>query len=252
MIRSANSFLLVTDLDNTLVGDDAALLTLNQQLQKHREEMGTRIVYSTGRSPTLYRQLKSEKPMLDPDCLILSVGTEVYLDGRDKPDPTWQEMVSQNWDRDLVAATAAHFADLTPQPDSEQRPLKASYFLTQMAAQELLSQLEMALKERGLEVQLIYSGGLDLDILPLRANKGRAMTFLREYLGVSAEQTVACGDSGNDRAMFENREERGIIVGNAMPELLDWHHANPNSNRYLAQAPCAGGILEGLNYFGFL
>lgn len=252
MTRSANSFLFITDLDNTLVGDDAALLTLNQHLQKHREAFGTQIVYSTGRSPALYRQLKAEKPMLDPDCLILSVGTEVYLNGNDKSDPQWQAIVSQNWDRDLVVATAAHFADLTPQPETEQRPFKASYFLTQAAAIEIVPQLEVLLKERGVEAQLIYSGGVDLDILPVRANKGRAMTFLREHLGVNAERTVACGDSGNDLSMFENREERGIIVGNAMPELLNWHHANPNSNRYLAQARCAGGILEGLNHFGFL
>lgn len=252
MTRSANSFLFVTDLDNTLVGDDAALLRLNHLLQKQREETDTKIVYSTGRSPALYRQLKSEKPMLEPDCLILSVGTEVYLHGSDVPEPKWQEIVSRNWDRDLVVATAAHFADLTPQPETEQRPFKASYFLTQTAAPEVISQLDTLLEERGVEVQLIYSGGVDLDVLPLRANKGRAMSFLRDYLGISAEQTVACGDSGNDRSMFENREELGIIVGNAMPELLEWHHANPNSNRYLAQAHYAGGILEGLSYFGLL
>lgn len=43
-------FLFVTDLDNTLVGNDAALDELNHQLIQHRQEYGTVIVYATGRS----------------------------------------------------------------------------------------------------------------------------------------------------------------------------------------------------------
>lgn len=54
-------FLFVTDLDHTLVGDDQALLVLNDRLQKHRQEYGTKIVYATGRSPVLYRELQQEK-----------------------------------------------------------------------------------------------------------------------------------------------------------------------------------------------
>jgi len=246
------AFLLVTDLDNTLVGDDQALAELNQYLTYHRQTFGSQIVYSTGRSRALYHQLTTEKTLLTPDFLILSVGTEVYLADHDTPDTLWAATLSSNWDRGLVVAIAAHFADLTPQPETEQRPFKVSYFLTPTAATEVIPQLEEQLQAQGLDVQLIYSGSIDLDILPRRANKGQAMTFLRDYLGIAPENTVACGDSGNDLSMFCDRPERGIIVGNAMPELLDWHHANPNPQRYLAKASCAGGILEGLQYFGYL
>ncbi|MDX2230264.1 MAG: sucrose-phosphate phosphatase [Leptolyngbyaceae cyanobacterium bins.349] len=246
------AFLFVTDLDNTLVGDDHALADLNHQLARHRQEFGTQVVYSTGRSPALYRQLTTEKNLLPPDFLILSVGTEIYLQNPDTPDPHWAQTLSQNWNRDQVIAIAAHFADLVPQPDTEQRPFKVSYFLTPDAAVEVMPQLETQLQAAGLDTQLIYSGSLDLDILPRRANKGQAMTFLREHLGIAAEHTVACGDSGNDLSMFCDRAERGIIVGNAMPELLTWHQAHPSPHRYLAQAHCAGGILEGLKHFGFL
>jgi hypothetical protein len=245
-------FLLVTDLDNTLVGDDQALATLNGHLNQHRRQFGTKIVYSTGRSQALYQQLTTEKTLLPPDFLILSVGTEIYLPGQDTPDPGWSRALSQHWDRDQVVAITAHFADLTPQPETEQRPFKVSFFLTEDAAVEVIPQLEASLKQRGLDIQLIYSGGIDLDILPQRANKGQAMAFLREHLGVSPDRTVACGDSGNDLSMFCDRPERGIIVGNAMPELLTWHHANPSPSRYLAQAHCAAGILEGLKHFKLL
>lgn len=245
-------FLLITDLDNTLVGDDSALQELNSVLQPHRQQYGTQLVYSTGRSLTSYRQLASQKPLLPPDILVSAVGTEIYYSDRDTPDPLWSEKLSQGWDREQIVAAAAHFSDLTPQPDSEQRPFKVSYYLTEQAAEEVIPQLQAMLHDRDLNIQFIYSGGKDFDVLPAHANKGNAMTFVRQQLGVDPSRTIACGDSGNDLALFVDREERGIVVGNAMPELLMWHHANPNPNRYLATGRCAGGILEGLRHFGFL
>lgn len=245
-------FLFVTDLDNTLVGDDQALVELNRQLNQHRGEYGTKIVYATGRSPTLYRQLQAEKQLLEPDAFIAAVGTEIYLNGSDTPDPTWSERLSQAWNRDLVVATTAHFADLVPQPDSEQRPFKVSFFLTEAIAMEVLPQLESLLQERGLDTKLIYSTGQDLDILPRHSDKGLAMQFLRQQWGIEPDQTVVCGDSGNDIALFSVGEERGIIVGNASSELLQWYNANPAGYRHLAKASYAGGILEGLKHFGFL
>lgn len=251
-MSNVKPFLFLTDLDNTLVGDDEALEELKRHLSQHRQQYGTKIVYVTGRSPVLYQELKTEQDLLEPDVLVLSVGTEIYRDGSDTPDPAWVEQLSHNWDRDLIVATTAHFSDLVPQPPSEQRPFKVSYFLSGEAAVEVLPQLEDVLEERQLDVKLVYSSGKDLDILPRGGNKGTATTFLRQQFQMPPEQTVVCGDSGNDVAFFQSGEERGIIVGNAQPELLKWHYANPSINRYLAKADCAGGILEGLKHFGFL
>jgi hydroxymethylpyrimidine pyrophosphatase-like HAD family hydrolase len=76
---AVSAFLFVTDLDNTLVGDDEALKELNQQLAQHRQEYGTKIVYATGRSRSIYHDLKAEKQLLDPDALIAAVGTEFMM-----------------------------------------------------------------------------------------------------------------------------------------------------------------------------
>jgi sucrose-6-phosphatase len=247
-----SKFLLVTDLDHTLVGDDQALAELNQRMTKHRQEYGSLFVYATGRSPILYQELKDEKHLLDPDALIAAVGTEIYREGSSTPDAQWSEQLSQGWDREEIVATAAHFADLVPQADTEQRPFKVSYFLTEEAAEEVLPQLETLLKQRQMDIKFVYSSGKDLDILPKRADKGLAVSFLRQSLGIDPSRTVVCGDSGNDIALFQNGQERGIIVGNARSELLQWHLANPNPNRYMAKAHCAAGILEGLAHFGFL
>ncbi len=246
------AFLLVTDLDNTLVGDREAMNDLNQILQQHRQIHGSKLVYASGRSRHLFRKLQQEQSLLEPDIFVGSVGTDMYYPSSDRSEPEWQEKLRSRWRRDRVLSIAAHFADLTPQPDSEQGEFKVSYYLPQPAAQEVLPRLEKMLQEADLDVRLVYSSDRDLDILPREGNKGTAMAFVRRKLGFSPENTIVCGDSGNDIGLFESGIERGIIVGNARGELLQWHEEHPNPNRYLAKAACAGGILEGLRYFGFV
>lgn len=246
-----SKFLFVTDLDNTFVGDDQALIELSDRLQSHRQQYGTKIVYSTGRSLILYRQLQQEKNLMSPDALVVSVGTEIYLDGNENPDTEWSQILSPGWQRESILAITKQFPQLVLQPDSEQRPFKVSFFLEEKSSY-ILAQLEAELKKSQLNIKLIYSSGIDLDILPLSSDKGQAMQFLRQKWEFAAEQTVVCGDSGNDIALFAVGNERGIIVGNARPELLQWHHRNPADYRYLAQKFCAAGIMEGLKHFGFL
>jgi sucrose-6F-phosphate phosphohydrolase len=247
-----NSFLFVTDLDNTLVGDAQALAELNQTLEQHRQQAGTKIVYATGRSRQLYEELRSEQSLLEPDALVLSVGTLIYNNGSSTPDPNWAERLNQNWNLEQVQSIAAKFQQMTPQAQSEQGSFKASYYLEGDDAETVLPQLKRELLANGLQVELVYSSKMDLDILPREGNKGTAMLFLQERFNMTKPQTVVCGDSGNDLSMFMTQRSRGIIVGNAQPELLHWHHENPSSDRYLAQSHCAGGILEGLHHFGFL
>lgn len=83
----------------------------------------------------------------------------------------------------------------------------------------MLPQLQAELLKSKLNINLIYSSGIDLDIVPLTSDKGQAMLFMRQKWKFAAEQTVVCGDSGNDIALFAVDNERGIIIGNARPEL---------------------------------
>jgi sucrose-6-phosphatase len=248
-----SAFLFVTDLDNTLVGDDVALNELNQQLSQHRQQFGTKIVYATGRSLTLYRQLTYERPLLTPDALITSVGTEIYFNPlEDHFDPEWASILSDGWDRDQVVAIASHYADLELQRISEQNPFKVSYYLSEQVAHNVIPNLKVELAQSGVNVKIVYSGSHDLDLLPKQGDKGLAVHFLREKWQVSPLRTVVCGDSGNDISLFSVGEERGIIVGNARIELRQWYDFNQTDYRYLAQNCYAAGILEGLKYFGFL
>ncbi|WP_319423215.1 sucrose-phosphate phosphatase [Pleurocapsa sp. FMAR1] len=245
-------FLFVTDLDNTLVGDDAALLKLNQQLASHRQQYSSKIVYATGRSLYLYRLLAEAKSLIPPDALITSVGTEMYFDRDHKQhDPEWANILSQGWNRQEITAIASQFSELQSQPKSEQNPFKISYYLAQAVAKQTIASLTSALSEKGYDIKLIYSAGQDLDLLPKNGDKGLAVQFLRQKWDFSASTTIVCGDSGNDISMFKG-QEKGLIVSNAKDELLQWYEANKNDSLYLAQSACAGGILEGLKHFDFL
>jgi hypothetical protein len=247
-----SAFLFVSDLDNTFVGDDTALATLQQYLKEHRETHGTKVVYATGRSLQLYQDLAQEKSLMTPDALITSVGTEIYLDpSHIKYDQSWSEILSQGWNREKISEIAGKFAELTPQPHSEQNPFKVSYYLSEKDAVTVIPSLKAHLSQSGLQTKLVYSGSHDLDILPINGDKGLALKYLREKWKVEPDKTVACGDSGNDIALFQGME-RGIIVGNARNELREWYISHQKPHHYLSTASYAGGILEGLKHFGFL
>lgn len=124
-------------------------------------------------------------------------------------------------------------------------------------ARQLISE---ALGRSGVQAKLITSGKGDwryLDIVPEGAGKLESLEFIREQFAVPHEQTVACGDSGNDIAMFEGAN-LSIVVGNAQPDLVTWLEENmpgipPTSTgqaRILhATQSVADGILEGLQHF---
>ena len=245
-----SQFLLISDLDNTLTGNDNALEKLNKILHKKRKLDGTKIVYATGRSLFLYQQLTREKSLLSPDALIAAVGTEVYLNPENKEiDQQWARLLSQNWQRDKILEVTQTFPELIPQAQSEQGQFKVSFHLISDTAQKTIQQLEQQLKEVSLATKLIYSGSKDLDIIPQQADKGLAVKFLQQKWQFNDQTTVVCGDSGNDIALFETGQPRGILVGNAQIELREWYDNHRTDYRYLARQNYAAGVEEGLKHF---
>jgi sucrose-6-phosphatase len=243
--------LFVTDLDNTLVGDTSALKVLNDWLDRSRQEHGTKIVYATGRSLNSYRMLAANAQLLVPDALVSAVGTEIYLDCANIW-PAWQQHITPGWQRSKILEVAGHFADLKPQPLSDQGDFKASYYLSEAAAIEIIPRLRQELKQNNILAEIVYSGQKDLDIIPKNSNKGSAVQFLRKHWSIDAPATVVCGDSGNDISLFSYDLEYGVLVGNAHQELKLWYEMNATERHYLASANCSGGIIEGLRYFGFI
>lgn len=244
-------FLFVTDLDDTLLGDDFALKTLNYKLEQHRQQYQTKIVYITGRSFDSYQIIAKAKSLLTPNALITALGTEIYLHpGKAECDREWSEILSSDWHRSQILAIADTFPQLQMQPQSEQNPFKISYYLSNPIAETIIAQLKAVLAEAGFNTKIIYHAKQDLDLLPAKADYGLAVRFLGQKWQLASSRTVACGDSLSDIDLLRG-EENGIIVGNAKSELLQWYKKNQRPSLYHAQEAFAGGILEGLEYFAF-
>jgi sucrose-6-phosphatase len=242
--------LLVTDLDHTLVGNDAALTELNAWLSAHRSAW--HLIYATGRSFASAKQLQAEANLLEPDYWVTGVGSEIYaqLNGEIRCDRTWIDRLSHHWHYPTVAAIAAQFDELVPQEESAQNPWKCSFELSLPNTEEILAQLQSTLNQSGLATQIIYSSYKHVDILPKAGNKGNAMQYLMAKLQQSPQDTLACGDSGNDISLLA-QGTKGVIVGNAQAELLSWYEHNQHPRLLLAQAHCAGGILEALAHWQY-
>ncbi len=282
-------FLLVTDLDNTLVGDRRATLTLNQRLVARRDHFY--LVYATGRSLSSFQQLQQEfaaatgTHLLEPDYLVTGVGTEIYHQGQ--LDQDWAARLDQNWQRQAIALFLQSFPVLIPQPEAEQNPWKISYYLQppdislensldvspdisldnsldtsldnspdnslsnscdNSDNSQVIDHLRSQLTTAGLAAQVVFSSNEDVDILPCHGDKGQAVAYLMHKLQIPPQSTLVCGDSGNDISMFQ-QQTLGVIVGNAQPELLDWHKANSSADRYLARSTYAHAIWEALSHF---
>ena len=100
------------------------------------------------------------------------------------------------------------------------------------------------LEAAGQGVQLVYSSDRDLDVLPAGIDKGAATARLAQHWQVPPQRVIVCGDTGNDRSMFE-QGFRGIVVGNALPEL----QSLDSPDIYHATGSCAAGVAEGLRHW---
>ncbi len=246
-------FILVTDLDNTLIGDNDATLNLNEHLLKVRDRFY--LFYATGRSFDSvahlmgFFQLLTHQSLLTPDYLIASVGTIIYH--RSYPELGWQYHIDRNWDRGAIARVLENFPALSLQSDREQNPWKLSFNLATDDHHTTIAAVRNKLLALNLQCQLIFSSKNNLDITPIGANKGLAIKWLQSQLNVSELPVLVCGDSGNDISMYEHNFW-GVIVNNAQPELLDWHKNHPNDRVLLAKSNYASAILEALYHFDLL
>lgn len=233
-------FLIVSDVDGTMLGDDDALERFAAWLSSRREEFY--LAYNSGRLPDSIRESIETTLLPEPDALIGGVGTQIefYVNRQTLDD--WP-VSGATWDPLVIRETLAACEGLDLQPEEFLSEHKLSYY-AYGASKNDLALWKSLLEKNGQCVQLVYSSERDLDFLPVGVNKGTATAHLAEHWNIRAERVLVCGDTGNDRSMFE-QDFLGVVVGNALPELKSLE----SPHIYHAQGHCAAGVEEGIRHW---
>lgn len=187
-----------------------------------------------------------EHDIPEPDIMITSVGSEIYYGSTLQVDRGWNAHLSNHWNRERIRSILDDFDFLQYQEEDTQRQHKVSYDME--PAKDRLTQIHNRLQQAKCRYTMIYSHDQFLDILPHRASKGKAIRYVGYKWNIPLANIMVAGDSGNDAEMLRG-EMAGVVVGNYSHEL----EALRRSRKvYFADAPCAGGILEGLNHYKWL
>ena len=236
--------LMITDIDNTLIGDTESLNTLLDLLHEQKKRLAWGV--ATGRSLELTLEAMTEYDIPIPDILICSVGTEIYYGPDLRLDKGWRQHISHLWKPEAIKGVLNELDFLIFQEAEGQRSHKISYYLEEK--EDRLQQVHNALASNRLKCQVIFSHNQFLDILPYRASKGRAVSYLCDKYGIAPRNVMVAGDSGNDEDMLASRT-CGLIVGNYSDELA---HLKGRPRICFSEGKYAAGIIEGLYHFGLL
>jgi sucrose-phosphate synthase len=239
--------LLVSDIDNTLLGDEKSLAHLMQSIKEAPVKVAFGV--ATGRHLESAMQVLKEWGVQQPNLAICSVGSEIYSGPNLVPDQGWTKFLDHRWDPEGIHRAMEQVPGVVLQAQENQARFKISYDV-QSPGFPGLAPVRNLLKQNGLTAKIIYSHGKHLDILSHRASKGKALRYVAVKWGIIMERILVAGDSGNDREML-TLGTPAVVVGNYSKEL-DSLNKRMLDNIYFSKDHYAGGILEALKHFDFL
>ncbi len=237
--------ILLTDIDNTLLGDDEALQEFLELLNDTEHHIGFGI--ATGRHLENAVHTLEENNVPLPDFFITSVGSEIHYQSGEVEDRSWKHHLNYYWKPEKIYEILDELPGMERQPASEQRRYKISYYYDPKNAPKK-RKLTRLFREHKLKVKIIYSHNMYMDVLPIRASKGLALRYLVMKWGLAADHVLVAGDSGNDEEMLRGNT-LGVVVGNYSKELRRLH-GKPRI--FFAEAHYARGIIEGINHYNFM
>ncbi len=236
--------LLVTDVDDTLTGDDAALTALMQRLEESEARVGFGI--ATGRTLEKALELLEELEVPVPDVLITASGTELHYGARLLPDRSWERQIRYRWNRDEVRRAVEELPGLKRLVDAETK-YRLRYRVDPKKAPSVRA-IRRHLRQKGLRVTTIPDHEIYLDIVPVRASLGLAIRFFCFKWNLDSRRLLVAGDSGNDEDMLSG-DTLGVVVGNHTPEL---ERLRGRPGIYFADRDHAWGVCEGIDWYDFL
>jgi len=236
--------LLVTDVDDTLTGDDEAMATLMERLDNADVNVGFGI--ATGRTLDEALALMDQLEMPVPDVLITAAGSELHYGTHLLPDRSWERQIRYRWDPNEVHRVLSEIPGLERVPQSETK-YRLRYRLDPKLAPNVREIRRLA-RQEGLRVTTILDHEVYLDVLPIRASCGFAIRFFCFKWNLEPQRLLVAGDSGNDWDMLSG-DTLGVVVSNHTPEL---DKLRGRSRVHFAKSPHARGILEGIDWYDFL
>ena len=239
-----NEYIVITDLDLNLIGDDAALQRLIVLLRQNRKMV--KFAVATGRRFDIALKLLKKYKIPEPDILITSAGTEIYYAPKLTPDTAWTKHIDHLWSPQTIRQLLDDYPGLKRQPKSEQSRFKLSYFIDPQVTdiEDMKSMLHR--EEQSVHIQVAF--GQYLDITPLRASKGMALRYVANRWQIPLEHVFVAGGSGADEDMMRGNTLAAVVSNRhheELSQLVDIERI------YFANKPYAEGILEALAHYDF-
>lgn len=239
-----NEYVVITDLDLNLIGDDDALQRLIILLRQNRKMV--KFAVATGRRFDIALKLLKKHKIPEPDILITSAGTEIYYAPKLTPDTAWNKHIDHLWSPHAIRRLLDDYPGLKRQPKSEQSRFKLSYFIDPQVAdiEDMKSMLHR--EEQAVHIQVAF--GQYLDITPLRASKGMALRYVADRWQIPLEHIFVAGGSGADEDMMRGNTLAAVVANRhheELSQLIDIEHI------YFASKAYAEGILEALEHYDF-
>ncbi|MDR3370768.1 HAD family hydrolase [Rhodoferax sp.] len=236
---------LFSSLDLNLTGDRASLAELLKLIYSQRKTFIFGI--ATGRHLDDALAVLRQHDIPEPDILITNQGTQIHYAPDLTRDTAWEQHIDHHWNPQEIRTLLTDIAGLRIQPKNSQSAFKISYFIDPTTAD--VTEIRQILLRNDQAVNLVFSFGHFLDILPARASKGLALRWCADQFGFPLENTLVAGVTRADEDMLRGNP-MGVVVANQYPpelsELCDADKIYFSKNKY------AAGILEAIDHYQFL
>jgi len=236
---------IVTDLDQSLIGDKAALRELLTVIRENRKNVSFAI--ATGRRVDSAMAVMKKQGIPSPDIFITSLGTRIQYGQALTDDDVWADHIDYDWSVRRIRLALSRLPGLIPQEQRQQTPFKISYYYDEQNAPSL-DELNTLLRQQEITANVVMSFGQFLDVIPARASKGQALRYVAQRLEIPLEQMLVAGGSGADEDMMRGNT-LAVVVANRHHEELS---PLPSKDRiYFAKKSYAAGIIEAVEHYDF-
>jgi sucrose-phosphate synthase len=237
--------MIVTDLDQSLIGDAESLKQFVELMRMNRKSVSFGI--ATGRRLDSAMALMKKFGIPPPDVLISSLGTRIHYGQALIEDGLWADHIDHNWSPRRIRQLLSNLPGLKLQNKREQTLSKISFYCDTEVAPSL-DEIQALLLQHEITANLNLSFGQFLDVLPSRASKGQALRYVAQRLDIVLDQILVAGGSGADEDMMRGNT-LAVVVENRHQEELS---LLPEVDRiYFAEGRYAAGILEATDHYDF-